>query len=77
MHPLTLLVIVYLITRYLRESDDSGCDGPDGQMEFELADLLDAAWDLVKSCVLWAVLVYSAGCLMLAVIELLGRLLGL
>jgi len=31
----------------------------------------------VGSCVLWAFIVYSAGCIMLAIIEVLGRLFGL
>ena len=77
MHPITTLIILYLISRRLQENDDSGCERSDEDMETEISDLLQTAWDLLKSCVLWAFIVYSAGCLMLVVLEVLGRLFGL
>lgn len=70
-----LLLIIYLIGRYLQASNNSSCENAGRQMTDDVEDICDSFWRILDGCITWGFLGLGVILLLIWITGVVGKLL--
>ena len=77
MNPIQLLVLAYLIGRYLRASGDPACEQAGAQMERDVEEIVEWAAGCLDGCTTWVIILTAGVLVIMLLLAILDWLLGL